>query len=175
MHDQEASMNEPALAAREQRSATITVRKLAPAVGAVVSGVDLSQPLDDATFAAIERAWNEHGVLLFRQQTLDDLQEVAFAMRFGEPAETLKHYESGRAHPAIMYVTNEQKDGKYTGALPDGEMYFHSDMCYLERPAMATMLYAINIPPEGGNTMFAGMHAAYDALPPDLKARLEGR
>jgi len=110
-------MNEPALAAREQRSATITVRKLAPAVGAVVSGVDLSQPLDDATFAAIERAWHEHGVLLFREQTLDDLQEVAFAMRFGDPAETLKRYESGRAHPAIMYVTNEKKDGKYTGAL----------------------------------------------------------
>jgi taurine dioxygenase len=153
-------MNEPTLAVREQRSSTITVRKLAPAVGAMVSGVDLSQPLDDTTFAAIERAWHEHGVLLFREQTLDDLQEVAFAQRFGELAETLKHYDSGRAHPAIMYVTNEKKDGKYTGALPDGEMYFHSDMCYLEYPSMGTMLYAIAIPPEGGNTVFAGMYAA---------------
>ena len=154
---------------------TITVRKLAPSVGAEVSGIDLSQPLDDATFAAIERAWHDHSVLLFRDQALDDLQEVAFASRFGELAETLKHYDSGHAHPAIMYVTNEKKDGKYIGALPDGEMYFHSDMCYLERPSMATMLYAIAIPPEGGNTVFAGTHAAYDALPSDLKGLLRGR
>ena len=171
----EMAMNEPASAVREHRRSAITVHKLVPAVGAEVSGVDLSQPLDDAAFAAIKRAWYEHSVLLFRKQALDDLREVAFAARFGELAETLKHYDSGHAHPAIMYVTNEKKDGKYTGALPDGEMYFHSDMCYLERPSMATMLYAIAIPPEGGNTIFAGMYAAYDALPSDLKNRLEGR
>ena len=153
----------------------ITVQMLAPAVGAEVGGVDLSQPIDDVTFAAIERAWHAHSVLLFRNQALDDLQEVAFASRFGELAETLKHYDSGHAHPAIMYVTNEKKDGKYIGALPDGEMYFHSDMCYLERPSMATMLFAIAIPPEGGNTVFAGTHAAYEALSSDLKDRLQGR
>ena len=153
----------------------ITVQKLAAAVGAEVHGVDLALPLDDITFAAIERAWHAHSVLLFRNQALDDLQEVVFASRFGEPAETLKHYDSGHAHPAIMYVTNEKKDGKYIGALPDGEMYFHSDMCYLERPSMATMLFAIAIPPEGGNTVFAGTHAAYEALASDLKDRLQGR
>ena len=153
----------------------ITVQKLAAAVGAEVHGVDLALPLDDITFAAIDRAWHAHSVLLFRNQALDDLQEVAFASRFGEPAETLKHYDSGHAHPAIMYVTNEKKDGKYIGALPDGEMYFHSDMCYLERPSMATMLFAIAIPPEGGNTVFAGTHAAYEALASDLKDRLQGR
>jgi taurine dioxygenase len=61
------------------------------------------------------------------------------------------------------------------GALPDGEMFFHSDMCYLEQPSMATLLYAMALPPAGGNTIFAGMYAAYDALPDDLRERLEGR
>jgi taurine dioxygenase len=152
-----------------------SVRKLAPAIGAEVLGVDLAQSMDDALFGEIERAWHEHCVLLFRSQTLDDLQQVAFASRFGELAHTLKAYEGGKVHPALMYVTNEKKDGKYVGALPDGEMFFHSDMCYLERPLSAAMLYAIALPPEGGNTIFAGMYAAYDALPPDLRQKLEGR
>ena len=151
------------------------LRKLAPAIGAEVLDVDLSQPMDDALFRDIERAWHEHCVLLFRSQTLDDLQQVAFAARFGELAHTLKDYEGGRIHPALMYVTNEKKDGKYVGALPDGEMFFHSDMCYLERPLSAAMLFAIALPPEGGNTIFASMYAACDALPADLREKLEGR
>ena len=152
----------------------MTVTKLAPLIGAEISGIDLSTPLDAGCFAAIERAWHDHGVLLFRQQNLDDLQQVHFAERFGELAHTLKHFE-GTAHPAIMYVTNEKKDGKYTGALPDGEMFFHSDMCYLEQPCMAAMLHAISIPPDGGNTVFASMYAAYDTLAEELKARLKTR
>jgi alpha-ketoglutarate-dependent taurine dioxygenase len=140
-----------------------------------VLDVDLSQPMDDALFRDIERAWHEHCVLLFRSQTLDDLQQVAFAARFGELAHTLKDYEGGKIHPALMYVTNEKKDGKYVGALPDGEMFFHSDMCYLERPLSAAMLFAIALPPEGGNTILASMYAAYGALPADLREKLDGR
>ena len=155
-------------------NAEITVHKLAPHIGAEVRGIDLSAAMYDATFAAIEGAWHDHGVLLFRDQQLDDMQQVRFAERFGPLAHTLKQYE-GTAHPAIMYVTNERKDGKYIGALPDGEMYFHSDMCYLEQPCMAAMLHAIAIPPDGGNTIFASMYAAYDTLPADLKTQLEGR
>ena len=153
----------------------LKLRKLAPAIGAEVQGVDLARPMDDARWREIERAWHEHSVLLFRSQTLGDLAQVAFAARFGELAQTLKDYEGGKLHPALMYVTNEKRDGKYVGALPDGEMFFHSDMCYLERPLSAAMLYAIALPPEGGNTVFAGMHAAYDALPADLRQQLEGR
>jgi len=153
----------------------VKLRKLAPAIGAEVLDVDLSQPMDDALFRDIERAWHEHCVLLFRSQTLDGLQQVAFAARFGELAHTLKDYEGGKIHPALMYVTNEKKDGKYVGALPDGEMFFHSDMCYLERPLSAAMLFAIALPPEGGNTILASMYAACDALPADLREKLEGR
>ena len=151
-----------------------TVNKLAPHVGAEIAGIDLAGNIDDATFGAIEAAWHQHGVLLFRDQSLDDMQQVHFAERFGPLAHTLKKYE-GTAHPAIMYVTNERRDGKYIGALPDGEMFFHSDMCYLEQPCMAALLHAISIPPEGGNTVFAGMVAAFDALPSELKTKLDGR
>lgn len=149
--------------------------RLAPALGAEVLGVDLAWPMSDALFRGLERAWHEHSVLVFRGQTLADLQQVAFAARFGELAHTLKAYEGGRIHPALMYVTNESKDGKHVGALPDGEMLFHSDMCYLERPLSAATLFAIALPPEGGNTVFAGMYAACEALPPELREKLEGR
>ena len=152
----------------------LAVRKLAPSIGAEISGVNLSVAIDDDTFATIEQAWHEHSVLLFRHQQLDDMQQVQFAERFGELAHTLKHFE-GTSHPTIMFVTNERKDGKYIGALPDGEMFFHSDMCYLEQPCMAAMLYAISIPSEGGNTVFASMYAAYDTLPTDLKSQLGNR
>ena len=118
------------------------VAKLAPAIGAEVLGMDLSQPMDDALFREIERAWHAHCILLFRKQTLDDLQQVAFAARFGELAHTLKAYEGGKLHPALMYVTNEKRDGKYVGALPDGEMFFHSDMCYLE-PDLDSLIHCM--------------------------------
>lgn len=161
------------LATNSSTGSNMMVRKLAPLIGAEICDVDLSAEMDNTTFAEIERAWHSHGVLLFRHQKLDDMQQVEFAERFGELAHTLKHFE-GTSHPAIMYVTNERKDGKYIGALPDGEMFFHSDMCYLEQPCMAAMLHAIAIPPLGGNTIFSSMYAAYETLPADLKSQLEG-
>ena len=84
----------------------MTVTKLAPLIGAEISGIDLSTPLDAGSFAAIERAWHDHGVLLFRQQNLDDLQQVHFAERFGELAHTLKHFE-GAAHPSWLVPSTE--------------------------------------------------------------------
>jgi taurine dioxygenase len=153
---------------------SIRARPLSPALGAEIFGVDLAQPLDDATFETIRDLWHEYCVLCIPAQTLGELDQVRFAERFGELAATLHDYESGKGHPAIMYVTNEKKDGKYVGALPDGEMYFHSDMCYLERPSKATLLYAMDIPSVGGNTLFANMYKAYEALPEGTKQRLEG-
>jgi taurine dioxygenase len=160
-----------------QLSATpafLQTRPLSPALGVEIKGVDLSQPIDDATFDAIQQLWYEHCVVCLPGQQLGDLDQVRFAERFGELAMTLHKYEAVKVHPALMYVTNEKKDGKYVGALPDGEMYFHSDMCYLERPCMATMLYAMVIPKEGGNTLFANTYKAYEALPEATKQRLAG-
>jgi taurine dioxygenase len=155
-------------------SETMKTRPLSQALGIEITGIDLSRPLDDATFSAMQELWYEHCVLCLPGQTFSDLDQVHFAERFGEPAVTLHEYESGKAHPALMYVTNEKKDGKYVGALPDGEMYFHSDMCYLERPSMATVLFAITIPSVGGNTLFANMYKAYEALPEETKKLLDG-
>ncbi|MDB5990174.1 MAG: hypothetical protein JWQ10_1577 [Herbaspirillum sp.] len=152
----------------------LQTRPLSPALGIEVSGIDLSQAMDDATFKALQDLWYEHCVLCIPGQQLGDLEQVRFAERFGELAVTLHEYEAGKIHPALMYVTNEKKDGKFVGALPDGEMYFHSDMCYLERPSMATMLYAMVIPAAGGNTLFANMYKAYEALPEASRKRLDG-
>ena len=155
-------------------SASLQTRALSPALGIEIKGVDLSQPMDDATFDAIQGLWYENCVVCLPGQQLEDLDQVRFAERFGELAMTLHEYEAAKVHPALMYVTNERKDGKFIGALPDGEMYFHSDMCYLERPSMATMLYGIVIPKQGGNTLFANMYAAYETLPEATKQRLTG-
>ena len=78
-------------------------------------------------------------------------------------------------HPEIMLVSNIRENGKLIGSLPDGEMEFHSDQCYLERPAKGTFLYAIEIPSAGGDTLFLNMYSAYDALPADLKAQIDGK
>ncbi len=157
---------------RNVRAATAqqqsTIRPLSPAIGVEVSGVDLSQPLDDASFATIRRAWEENCVVLFRGQELTDEAQLAFATRFGTPA------MANRAG-GILYVSNIRENGKLIGALPDGEMHFHSDQCYVERPAMATMLYAMEIPSKGGNTLFANGFRAYETLPDTLKQKLTGK
>jgi taurine dioxygenase len=146
----------------------MAIRPLSPAIGVEVVGVDLSAPLDDARFAAIRRAWEENCVVLFRGQALTDQQQLAFASRFGTPATVNR--DGG-----VLYISNIRENGQLIGSLPDGEMHFHSDQCYVERPAMATMLYAMEIPSKGGNTLFANGFRAYDTLPDTLKAKLTGK
>ena len=147
---------------------------LSPALGAEIRGVDAWRPMPDEVFRRIQNAWHQHLVILLRGQDLDEEQQVRFAERFGplSPIHTEHHSEKNKA---VMYIGNRKKDGKLIGALPLGEMQFHSDQCYKERPAMGTMLYAIEIPEEGGNTLFANAYAAYDALPTEVKRRVEGR
>jgi len=148
--------------------------QLSSALGAEIRGVDVSRTLDEATFARIRDAWHEHLVIVLRGQDLDEEAQVRFAERFGplSPIHTEHHSPTNKA---VMYIGNRQKDGRLVGALPLGEMQFHSDQCYKERPAMGTMLYAIEIPADGGNTLFANAYKAYDALPAEVKQRIEGR
>ena len=155
-------------------SPQLQIRPLSPALGAEIRGVDVSRPLQPATFAAIRDCWHAHGVICLPGQELGEAEQVRFGSHFGELAATQGEYAISKSHPAIMYVTNEKEDGRYIGALPDGEMFFHSDMCYVERPSMATMLYAMAIPKSGGDTLFASTTRAYDALPEQTKQRLEG-
>ena len=167
-------MKDISQAHKPQSPSVIRMRALSPALGAEISGIDVSQPLADETFETILNFWYEHCVLCIPGQKIGEMDQVRFAERFGELATTQHEYESGIGHPALMYVTNEKKDGKFIGALPDGEMFFHSDLCYRERPSTATMLYAMDIPSTGGNTLFANMYKAYDALPEETKQRLAG-
>ncbi len=151
----------------------LQVVPLFPALGAEIRGVDASRPIDGETFAAIEKAWHEHLVIVLRGQTLDEDAQVRFAERFGElsPIHTDHHSATNKA---VMYIGNRKKDGKIVGALPLGEMQFHTDQCYQERPAMGTMLYAIEIPTAGGDTLFTNGYQAFEALPPDVRQKVEG-
>jgi taurine dioxygenase len=150
----------------------LTVRPLSPALGGEISGVDLSRPLDDGAFAAIHDAWLRHQVILFRDQALDEDRQIAFAQRFGE-LQAVRTTPGLYSNPYVLMVTNVVIDGK-KGALPDGEMQFHSDQCYYENPAKATMLFGIEVPPSGGDTLFSSATAVYDSLPAAMKAKLEG-
>jgi taurine dioxygenase len=155
----------------------LEIRPLSPAIGVELRGVDLAKPLDDADFARIRRAWEENCIALFRDQSFGEEEQAAFGARLGPLGGAVNDRDPGKrgTHPAVLYVSNIRVDGKLTGILPDGEMFFHSDTCYLERPALASMLYAIEVPSRGGHTLYANGFRAYDALPDDLKRRLAGK
>jgi taurine dioxygenase len=153
---------------------SLPTRPLSPALGAEIIGIDLSEPLSDEPFARILQCWHDNVVVLFRDQHLSEADQVLFAERFGTLA--LSHTRRyTTANPAVMLISNIRENGKQIGALPDGEMQFHSDQCYQEKPAMASMLYAIELPSQGGNTLFANAYMAYETLPGDIKRRLDGR
>jgi taurine dioxygenase len=154
---------------------TMTATPLSTAIGAEIVGVDLRAPLDDARFEWILKAWHRHCVLLFRDQRLENEDQLRFAGRFGELSKIINKHSTISGHPSVMLVSNIRQDGQLIGALPDGEMYFHSDQCYVEQPSKATTLYAVEIPRQGGNTLFANMYAAYETLPADVKRQIDGR
>jgi len=153
----------------------VTVRPLTDAVGVEVMGVDLKN-MSEAEFRAVERAWHQHSVILLRSQRLSDDDLLAFSRRFGE-LDPPPNQERGRisppGYPDIYVVSNVlDNNGDPIGALGAGEAVWHTDMSYLDMPPDASMLYALEIPPTGGNTWFCGMQAACDALPADLRRRL---
>ena len=155
----------------------VDIRPLSSAIGIEIGGVDLAKPLADIVFARIRAAWEENCIALFRGQHLDEMDQVRFAGRLGPLGGSVNDHapEKGGSHPAILYVSNVRVNGQMTGILPDGEMFFHSDTCYVEQPAMASMLYAIEVPSRGGNTMYANGFRAYESLPADIKRTLAGR
>ena len=163
-----------ASAAADTKAAALTWRPLSPALGAEIIGVDLRRENDERVFAQIREIWHQSLVILLRDQELSEDDEVRFAEKFGPPAK-IHTPQFVRGHPAVMLISNIREDGKPIGALPDGEMHFHTDQCHQERPAMASMLYAIEVPSEGGNTLFANGYKAYETLPAEIKRRIDGR
>ncbi len=155
---------------------SITVTPTGAALGAEIGGVDL-RTISDAEFAEVYRAWLDHSVLLIRGQVLTDDDLIAFSRRFGK-LDFAPIQENGRrfveGHPEIYVVSNVIENGVAIGSLGAGEAVWHTDMSYLEDPPKASMLYAIEIPPAGGNTGFTSMYRAYELLPDEMKRRLVG-
>ena len=148
--------------------------------GAEITGLDLAGDLDGAALGAILEAWHAHQVLVFRDQSLSQDDQLRFTNRLG-PMGISRNTITGAGpngeatQPGIMWVTNlTRDDGSAFGQPHEGEMWFHSDMCYAEKPYSATILYAIELPASGGATRFADMYGAYDALPAATQLRIEG-
>ena len=151
------------------------LRPTTAALGATIEDVDL-RAIDAETFAAIYRGWLDHQVLLFRDQQLTDEDLVAFSRRFGEldeapVQETGQRFVAG--HPEIYVVSNVVRDGVAIGSLGAGEAVWHTDMSYLPDPPKASVLYALEVPPRGGDTSFCSMYAAWDELDDRLRRRVE--
>ncbi len=149
------------------------VRPLDAALGAEVVGLDLNRPLSAEDFRRIHRAHLDHHVVVFRDQRITPDQQIAFSRRFGPLQIHVLHQFQLSNHPEILIVSNVLKDGKPIG-LGDAGHFWHSDLSYKEKPSLGSLLHAIELPPEGGDTLFANMHAAYEGLSDDLKQRLEG-
>ena len=150
----------------------ITVKPTDARLGADVTGVDLCKPVDQATFKAIEDAWHQHLVLRFRDQHLDDPRFLDFARRFGELDKAPIHARGDAdadPYPEITVMSNIKVDGKPIGNLGHYEAEWHTDMSYNEFTPIGSLLYAIEVPPTGGNTGFSNMYEAYDTLPAELK------
>ena len=148
-------------------------------LGAEIRGLDLAQPMDDRTFEAVDDAFASYGVIFFRNQRITPQQQVAFTRRFGAiEFNIFGERWSVPGAPEIVVVSNVTENGKPVGVRRAGENW-HSDMCYTARPPRGTMLYAIETPALHGlplgDTEFASTAAAWDALPDDLRRRVEGR
>jgi taurine dioxygenase len=149
------------------------------ALGAQVLGLDLSCTLDSAHKQTLLKAWQDHFVLVFRDQHLDDDGLVSLAETFGELdppgpnpyGKTPLH----TTHPELNVISNIVEAGRHLGNLGDGEAVWHADLTYVDQPPKGAILHALELPPSGGDTHFANMFAAYDALPEKLRERISDR
>ena len=153
---------------------TFEIRPFSGAVGAEIIGLDLAKPVNAEDFTRIHRAHLDHHVLVFRDQRISPEQQIAFSRRFGElQIHVLKQFLLA-GHPEILIVSNIIKNGQNIG-LGDAGKFWHSDLSYKELPSLGSMLHAQELPSEGGDTLFADMHKAWDAVPDALRNVIEGR
>ena len=156
---------------------------LSPACGAEFRGLDASRALSDAAIRAIRDAWARYLVLVFRNQSLDQDEQLRFASCFGDLGSRKKAPEALRSraeglqqdNEKILLVSNIMVDGQPIGAFGEGEFWFHIDSGYAPRPYRYTFLHALELPSSGGNTLFSNMYRAYESLPPELKEKLRGK
>lgn len=151
----------------------VEIRAFEGPLGAEVIGLDLTQPLADDDFSRIHRAHLDHHVLVFRDQRITPAQQIAFSRRFGPLQIHVLHQFALPAHPEVLIVSNIVESGKPIG-LGDAGHFWHSDLSYKEKPSLGSLLHAQVLPSEGGETLFANMHLAWDTLPAHLRRAVEG-
>ena len=159
---------------------SVRIEPLSPAIGAEVRGVDPRRPLAAETAAAIEAAFEDHGVLLFRDAPMSAAELTAFSRHFGALQPHVQRAYRHPEAPEVVVMTNQHADGSFDetgarrGAIEDVRHGWHSDLSYDPKPAKATLLHATNVPSSGGNTCFANAAAAWEALPEAVRARVKG-
>jgi alpha-ketoglutarate-dependent taurine dioxygenase len=156
----------------------LTINRIGKHLGAEISGIDLSQPLDDNTFSQVAKAFYDNEVVVFRKQKLTPEQQIAFTRRFGTLEQHVRKEHRLEGYPEILIVSNVlNAEGKAIG-VEDAGRFWHSDLSYKQVPSLLSALYAIEVPMQNGtvlgNTNFASTTAAYDALPEPMKKRLQG-
>lgn len=154
------------------------INPLAAPLGAEITGVGLTRPLDEVTVAKLRKAWLEYLVLIFPEQAIDDPQLLQFTRNFGEldpPGPNPYGAPFLTDFPEINVISNVMEKGLPIGNLGSGEAVWHADMTYVDKPPNGAILHALEIPPDGGDTYFANMYAAYEELPADLRSRIEGK
>src|SRR6516164_3171093 len=159
---------------------TLRVKDLNAPLGAEMSGINLSSSITPSDLETIEDVWRERLVVVFHDQQLSDPQLIAFSKNFGEldpPGPNPYGQPFLKDHPELNVISNVVENGKPMGNLGDGEAVWHADMTYVEVPPKAAMLHSLEVPPPeaGGNTYFANMFAAYEALPADRKKAAAGK
>ncbi|MNM37360.1 Alpha-ketoglutarate-dependent taurine dioxygenase [compost metagenome] len=166
-----SSVLSPVDSAQQQR---FEIRPFSGAVGAEIIGLDLSRAVTAEDFARIHRAHLDHHVLVFRDQHITPEQQIAFSRRFGVlQIHVLKQFLLA-GHPEILIVSNIVENGQNIG-LGDAGKFWHSDLSYKELPSLGSMLHAQELPSEGGDTLFADMHTAWDRLPDALRNAVQDR
>lgn len=159
-----ASVHTPSIGAR-----------LSPAGGVAITGADLSRPLPADLREAVLAAFREHHVVVFRDQDLSKEEQLAFTLQFGEIEEHVGRHSAAGRYGLVHMVTNVDEDGRPTTKLSAvGNYHWHTDKSYHAVPSLMTLLHAKELPPEGGDTQFANMAMAYEALPEDMKQRIAG-
>lgn len=152
-------------------------------LGAEVRGIDASKPVSAKDAETLRDALARHRVLLFRNQSVTVENQIAFAQAFGKLgaiADTLlgmgkRDFQPDEIPECVSVISNIKVDGKSIGSLGDGECLWHTDSCFAETPPSASLLYSVEIPPDGGNTAFLDMVDALETLPADLRARIDGK
>jgi taurine dioxygenase len=155
----------------------MTTFQLTPIAGSFarkVTGIDCAKPLAKADAQALREAWSQHGVLVFRNQLLEEDALVRFSEAFGEPDRIVREDWASKKEQAVIYISNLlDRNGIAIGGLGAGEITWHSDQSYQRDPATGSFLYGVEIPKNHGHTEFANLRLAYETLPPSLKAQAD--